>query len=314
MLHGSAGSELTPSGASRRIASMKGRNTQRPLLVGLLLAALAGPGSAGAELWRWVDADGVVRYTPDPDRVPAASRSTLLRVEAGMPPAPAPEPARAQPLPIFAPPGDPALAEDPWNAPERAREIESEILRDPREIVVEVPSAEPPSAPPSPSPPQSAPREVVPVEVAPPGAGSSSPATTTGPVHPALATTTGPVLPAPATTTEPVLPAPATTTEAVPLEPGSSSLATTAEAVPLEQALPALASTAEPARPLSRDAEARRDELIALIARDEEALKQHVSSGDATSIIASPELRAIAERLPALQAELRALDAQGAAP
>jgi hypothetical protein len=100
----------------------------------------------------------------------------------------------------------------------------------------------------------------------------------------------------------------------VPLEPGSSSLATTAEAVPLEQALPALASTAEPARPLSRDAEARRDELIALIARDEEALKQHVSSGDATSIIASPELRAIAERLPALQAELRALDAQGAAP
>jgi hypothetical protein len=59
---------------------------------------------------------------------------------------------------------------------------------------------------------------------------------------------------------------------------------------------------------------ARCAELVAAIARDEEALKAHVSSPDAGPLVASPELRAIAERLPALQAELRALDAQSASP
>jgi len=235
---------------------MKRRSAARPLLTGLLLAALAAPGSAGAELWRWIDADGVARYTPDPDRVPAARRSTLVRVEAGMTPAPQREPAIAKPPPIFAPPDDPAVAEDPWNAPTRAREVEGQILRDPGEIVVEVPTAEPPPAPPSPpAPPEAAPLRAVPTESAPP----------------ALATAAPPASP------------------------------------------PTLAAPATP-RPLSPDREARRAELAAAIARDEEALKAHVSSGADASIVASPELRAIAERLPALQAELRALEAQSAAP
>jgi len=214
---------------------MKRRSAARPLLTGLLLAALAAPGSAGAELWRWIDADGVARYTPDPDHVPAARRSSLARVEAGMPSAPQHEPAIAKPPAIFAPPGDPTVAEDPWNAPERAREVEGQILRDPGEIVVEVPTAEPPTTP-----------------------------------------------PAPATAAQPASPP----TVAAPVAP----------------------------QPLSPDREARRAELAAAIARDEEALKAHVSSGADASIVASPELREIAERLPALQAELRALEAQSAAP
>jgi hypothetical protein len=303
---------LTPSGASRRIVSMKRRDAARPLLVGLLLAALAGPGSAGAELWRWIDADGVVRYTPDPDRVPAQRRSTLLRVEAGMPPAPVPEPARAQPLPIFAPPGDPALAEDPWNAPGRARDIESEILRDTREIVVEVPSAEAPSAPPSPSPPQSAPLEVAPVEVAPVDVAPFEAAPVE--VPPIEVAPPEPGSSARATATEPAPPgagpsAPATATGTAPPEAAAAALATS-----VRPARPPAVDPPAPAPPLSGDAAARRDELAAAIARDEEALKQHVSSGDDTSFVASPELRAIAERLPALQAELRALEAQSAAP
>jgi len=65
--------------------------------------------------------------------------------------------------------------------------------------------------------------------------------------------------------------------------------------------------------PAAVDPAARRQELLAAIARDEEALKAHVSSGDG-HLAASPELREIAERLPALQAELRALEAQAAAP
>ncbi len=262
---------------------MRPRCAAPALLLGLLLAALAAPGDAGAELWRWIDANGVARYTPDPDRVPAARRSTLERVEPGMPPAPTTEPAIAKPLPIFAPPGDPALEQDPWNAPGRApavegevlrdsrpvedevlrdsRPVEGEILRDSRELVVEVPTTPPPSAPPSPpAPTQSAPFD-------------------------------------------------APTAEPAPLEAGPTALAT---ATPPTRA--PSASPPAPARPLSPDAEARRAELVAAIERDEEALKEHVSSGQDASIVTNPELREIAERLPALQAELRALDAQSAAP
>jgi hypothetical protein len=220
---------------------MRPRSAARPLLLGLLLAALAAPGGAGAELWRWIDADGVARYTPDPDRVPAARRSTLTRVEPGMASAPSPKPAVAKPLPIFAPPGDAALEQDPWNAPGRAPAVEGEILRDSRELVVEVPTTPPPG-------PSRDSRELV-VEV-------------------------------------PTAPPPS----------------------------PPSAAPPAPAPPLSRDAEERRAELVAAIARDEEALKEHVSSAQDSSIVTNPELREIAERLPALQAELRALEARSAAP
>ena len=238
---------------------MQSRRAARSLLTGLLLAGLAAPGSAGAELWRWIDADGVARYTPDPDRVPAARRSTLEPVAAGMPPAPEREPAIAKPPAIFAPPGDPTVAQDPWNAPERARAVEGETLRDPGEIVIEVPTAAPPIAPPAPPAPVGSPEAA--------------------PLHP----------------DPPVSAAPALATAAQPASP------------------PPVAAPVEP-QPLSPDREARRAELAAAIARDEEALKVHVSSKTDASLVASPELRAIAERLPALQAELRALEAQSAAP
>jgi hypothetical protein len=237
---------------------MERRRAARPLLLGLLLAALAAPGGARAELWRWVDEDGVARYTPDPDRVPAARRSTLVPVEAGMPAVPQPEAAAARPPAIFAPPGDPALAEDPFNAPERAREVKGEVVRDPGEIVVEVPSAEPAR----PTPPAAAP----------PPSGS-----------------------APATASAPERPSAPLATAARPASP------------------PAVAGPSAP-RALSPEREARRAELAAEIARDEETLKAHVSSSGDASIVDSPELREIAERLPALQAELRALEAQSAAP
>src|SRR3990172_11234023 len=125
--HGMA-AELTPPCASRRIDSMLRSGAMRPLLLGTALAALLGADPAAADLWRWIDADGVPRYTHDPDRVPSAQRSTLGRVEPGMTPTPQREPAVAKPPAIFAPPGDPALATDPWNEPERARAIEGEVV------------------------------------------------------------------------------------------------------------------------------------------------------------------------------------------
>jgi len=264
----------------------------RPLLTGLLLAelaALASPGAA-AELWRWIDADGVARYTPEPDRVPASRRSTLARVEAGMPPAPQPEPAQARPPAIFAPPGDPTLAEDPWNAPEPARAVEGRIIRDPGEIVVELPTAEPP-APPAPAP-EAAPLSSEPQAAARPELASPEPA----PQRPPRSELASPV----------VAPPDLAPPDAAPPEPATPAVAAVSA--------PAGASAPAAPRPLSPDREARRAELADAIARDEEALKAHVSSGGSASIVASPELREIAERLPALQAELRALEAQSAAP
>ena len=45
-----------------------------------LVLAVAVPAYAAPELYRWIDADGSVRYTPNPSRVPNARRDTLVRV------------------------------------------------------------------------------------------------------------------------------------------------------------------------------------------------------------------------------------------
>lgn len=248
---------------------MPRRSATHLLWTGLALAALAVPVAAAGELWRWTDADGVVRFTPDPDRVPVARRSTLVPVEAGLPPAPPRDPALANPPAIFAPPGDPTRLEDPWSPPEPTREIEGRLLRDPDEIVIEVPSGAPLAAPPGPD----------------------------AQTHEE---------PAEQTLEEPA----ARTLE----EPAARTLEEPAAQTPAVAAAPSELAASEPPRRLSPDEEARRAEIVAAIARDEEVLKAHVSSSDDPSIVASPELRAIAERLPALQAELRALDAQGSRP
>jgi hypothetical protein len=238
---------------------MRRAGAPSPWLAALALAALLAAGPAAAELWRWIDADGVPRYTPDPDRVPGAQRATLARVEPGMaaapPPsvAPPPAPAAATPPEIFAPPVEEPLAEDPFNAPERAREAPGEIVG---EVVVELPEAAPRAAP--------------------------SPA-------PSAATASLPPVDAPA--------------------PPAAAEAT----APVEEP-PAATETARAPSPASPHLEARRAELLAAIARDEAALRTHVASSAGGPLAASPELREIAERLPALQAELRALEAQTAAP
>ena len=58
----------------------------RLLIFGVLLAVAAG---ASAQLYRWVDKDGKVRYTDTPP--PAGVKARTFRAPAGAPPADAPE-------------------------------------------------------------------------------------------------------------------------------------------------------------------------------------------------------------------------------
>ena len=106
------------------------------LLTALCLALCSAP--AGAELWRWVDADGVVRYTPNPERVPGQQRSSMARVEPGMPAvapmAVAPMAATpAEPAPLYVPADEFSFAADPFNAPNRAQTLRGSDVPEPLE-------------------------------------------------------------------------------------------------------------------------------------------------------------------------------------
>jgi hypothetical protein len=100
------------------------------------LAALALPRGGGAvDLYQWTDEHGVIRYTPDASRVPGSRRHTLLRVEPGSaPPVPEGGPSLAPRSGIHAPPGDPGLESDPFNAPEQARRVESSTVPESLEL------------------------------------------------------------------------------------------------------------------------------------------------------------------------------------
>ncbi len=86
--------------------------------------------SASADLWRWIDADGIVRYTPNPNHVPGSSRDSLARVEVGMPAAPAAATA-ALPTPLHAPADEFSFAADPFNAPDRAQTLRGDDVHEP---------------------------------------------------------------------------------------------------------------------------------------------------------------------------------------
>jgi hypothetical protein len=92
----------------------------------LLLLAAAAPcllsaPAVQAEIWQWTDAEGVIRYTPNPDRIPDGRRSTMVKVAPGMPLVTKPEEPPDAPA-IAGPPGD--FEADPFNAPQRARSVE----------------------------------------------------------------------------------------------------------------------------------------------------------------------------------------------
>ena len=206
----------------------------------VLAAALFAPG-AFAEIWQWTDAEGVVRYTPNPDRVPQSQRGSLLKVEPGMV-LPAPSPSK--PPVMYAPPEEIPFGADPFEAPEPARTLESP----------ELPPAEPSATPEA--EPLATPEAEPPAPFAPRHAPSEAPAPSAAPGQ------------------EPEAPPPAP-------------------------------------RPLSDAEQARRAQLEEEIATAQEALKELIAreavEGD-DPLRESPELREIARRLPALQAELRALD------
>jgi uncharacterized small protein (DUF1192 family) len=75
-----------------------------------------------AELYRWLDQNGDVRYSPDLDRVPSSRRSTVVRViPESIPSAAAAAPAAAPSASSVALSGA-----DPFNAPGQARAVETQ--------------------------------------------------------------------------------------------------------------------------------------------------------------------------------------------
>ncbi len=256
-----------------------------------LVLAVAVSADAAPELYRWIDADGSVRYTPNPSRVPNARRDTLVRVEPGMAPPPPTAPAgAATPTAIHAPPGEPGA--DPFDAPDP-----------PRRALAPVPADEGPSV----------------------DAGPPDPVTSAGaaaaPAEPAVETRTA-FAPAAAPSSdsapsEPESEAPAASAVA-PAEPAAETHAAAAPPAAVSAGSAGAASpsqTAAAASPQLPELRSRREELVAQIAEDEEMLKALVSEARAEGgepLIDSNELREIARRLPVLQEELRALDEQSA--
>jgi hypothetical protein len=210
-----------------------------------VLAALSLAGAAAAadepavRVWQWTDRAGVVRYTPDRDRVPGYARDAAVEIRPGQGPPPT--------TPVYFEP-------------------------DPRAPVVAVPDATPEATPPP---------------------AAARPAAVAGPdTSPTPAAAVPDTAPAPAAAVHDGSPAPAV---AVPDTPP-------VEAGPLAAAQPAVAA------PPGDDLDERIRQLETQIQADEEALKQLISAADSSADVeVSPELRAIAERLPRLQAQLASL-------
>lgn len=93
--------------------------------------ALAGAPASHAEaegrLYRWTDRDGVVRYTPDPGRVPGGYAAELVEPGMAMPPPPQRPAGGAAAAPLSGAP-DAGVAADPFNAPGRARAPRGQTL------------------------------------------------------------------------------------------------------------------------------------------------------------------------------------------
>jgi hypothetical protein len=221
--------------------------------------------AASAEVWQWTDAEGVVRYTPNPQRVPESQRGSLIKLEPGMK-VPAPSP--SGPPAMYAPPEELPFGADPFDAPEPARTLEA-------------PEAEP-SAVPEPARALEVPE--------------AEPSTTPEPAR--------------------ALEVPEVEASAAPEPARAPEVPETLEAKASSARAPRAPSGEEPEplrapRPLSDAERARRAQLEEQIAADQEALKALISRGATEGddpLRESPELREIARRLPALQAELRALD------
>lgn len=96
--------------------------------VGEVREALASEAAGGPELYRWLDRNGAVRYTPDLSRIPDTRRETVIRVVLGTSPVGQPLPPPAATTASLAPLGPALAGADPFNAPAEARQVSSEQL------------------------------------------------------------------------------------------------------------------------------------------------------------------------------------------
>ncbi len=245
-------------------------------LIGLALP-LAGA-NAGGPLYQWTDAQGNVHYTPDPDLVPSGQRGNLVIIEPAAPPTRAP----ARPALAPMPPAEPRVAAPaPVAQPIDAPPVEE----------APTPSSAAPEAPAAAPPPVEAPRAAAPVIAT-----------------PQLLAPPSDIPPAEA----PPHAAPQSANESAGV---TSAVAPTraAESTPSSAQPPVAAPVAAP----PADVALLEQQLKAAIAADQETLKSLLAAPTApgaTGLVDSPELRAIARRLPELQAQLRALREQPSPP
>ena len=104
------------------------------LLIAPCLVLCSAP--ANAELWRWIDAQGTVRYTTHPKGVPGSARDSLARVAVGMPAAAV---AKAVPTPLNVPADEFSFDADPFNAPDRAQTLRGDEVHEPLDPSATVP-------------------------------------------------------------------------------------------------------------------------------------------------------------------------------
>ncbi len=96
------------------------------LALGLAVWGAATPQSAEpAALYQWTDAQGVIRYTPDPARIPGDRRSTMVRVDPSTPGMEPPATALPEPDLGLQRDDDVVTGPAPFNAPQRAGRVET---------------------------------------------------------------------------------------------------------------------------------------------------------------------------------------------
>lgn len=119
---------------------MRGRGARLVAVCGGIVGIAAASLAADGRLYQWTDGEGVVRYTPDRDRIPRGARDTIEVVEPGAPdPEPNGSPTSPAALPAVMGPKleqrlklDPEQAppEDPAELDQKIRELRDSIARE----------------------------------------------------------------------------------------------------------------------------------------------------------------------------------------
>lgn len=278
----------------------------------------AAPAAAAPTVYAPPDA---VTFEADPFNAPSQARSLEAEeLSPAPPPAVVPEPPPTPIVPVAAVTPEVEQPTPRLEEPTPPLAAAAPAAREPSPPVPEptpsVREATPPVAttaaratPPTPQATAPAPPAVA---ATPPAAAATPPVVAEPPPEPAATSaSTGPT--APAVETAAVSATPPVSASPPAPEPRQPTPLETPPTAPETAPTPAVSAAATPTEPAALDltpaeARARRNQVEAQIAADEDRLKDLISTSATDDIESSPELHEIARRLPRLQAELRQLE------